>query len=347
MDRRTDDDSYRDDALMRRLFAALGRRDTPDDAALRRAEDVFREALAPVVQRRKRKRVVTTMAIAASVFVVLGLGLVFSQQESPVTSEDSVASIVTIVGPVEVVDRADSLSERSEIHLGETLATGSSGRASIRYRDADVRLDVATSVRFEATKLVLEQGALYVDSGNSRAAGQTPVLIETRFGMLGHTGTQFMARLDTDHLVVAVREGTVFVKSGVGRRDLSASSSLASVAEVDAAGDIRIHDTPRYGGMWSWVPQASPGFAVEGKSVDDYLAWIGREYGYDVEYVGAASRSRAQTTLLRGDLSGLSDDDALAAIGATSRLSVNLGGSGVIRVSSESDHDSDPGHDGQ
>ena len=61
MDRRTDDDSRREDALMKRLFTVWGARREPDQATMRRAEDAFRQALAPVIQRRKRKR--TTMAI--------------------------------------------------------------------------------------------------------------------------------------------------------------------------------------------------------------------------------------------------------------------------------------------
>ena len=56
MDTRTEDDSDSDDALMRRLLAPLGRRQAPNDAAMQRAEQTFRAALAPVVLRRKRTR---------------------------------------------------------------------------------------------------------------------------------------------------------------------------------------------------------------------------------------------------------------------------------------------------
>ena len=79
------------------------------------------------------------------------------------------------------------------------------------------------TVRFDSTRLVLERGAIYVDTGDAASRTEPPVLIETRFGMLGHTGTQFMAKLDADRLTVGVREGTVFVKSGSERRDMSAS----------------------------------------------------------------------------------------------------------------------------
>ena len=279
MDPRTDDDSRREDALMKRLFTVWGARREPDQATVRRAEDAFRQALAPVIQRRKRKRTTMAISIAASLFVAVGLGvgLFYVDQPSTGTNVGPVASIVKSVGPVEVIGGA--VTTPNTIHIGQSVLTGPTGRASLRYRGSDVRLDVATTVRFDATRLYLERGAVYVDTGNERAAGEPPVLIDTPFGMLGHTGTQFMARLDPDGLVVAVREGTVFVKSGNNRRDMSAQSHVASIAQVDASGDIRVHEAPPYGGMWSWVLETSPQFVVEGKSVDAYLGWIGREYG--------------------------------------------------------------------
>ena len=349
MDSRTDNDSrddlQREDALMQRLFAVSGRRGAPDAAALQRAEEALRRGPAPIVQRRKRKRTLMTLSIAASVLAAVGLGLIYANQQPAVTNTESIARLVKSVGPVEVI--GGTAATPNAIRSGRVLLTGATGRASLRYRGADVRLDVATTVRFDPTKLVLERGALYIDTGDTRLAGEPPVLVETRFGMLGHTGTQFMARLDTDRLTVAVREGTVFVKSGGSRRDMSAQAHAASFAEVDASGDIQVHEAAPYGGMWSWVPEVSPGFTAEGKSVDTYLGWLGREYGYAVEYDNPISESLAKSVLLHGDLSGLAVADAIVAVSATTQLAVNLDAVGVIRVSLERDHDADPRHDGQ
>jgi hypothetical protein len=333
-----------DEALMQRLFAIGGARQTPDPAALRRAEETFRSALAPVVQRRKRKRTFMTISIAASLFVAVGLGFVYTQQQSSVAADVPVASFVRSDGPVEVI--GGSRAKSKAIYVGESVMTGDTGRASLRYHGSDVRLDVATTVRFDPARLVLERGGLYVDT-DAREAGAPPVVVETRFGMLGHTGTQFIARLDTNLLTVGVREGTVFVKSSAGRRDMTARPHEAYVAQVDPFGEIQIHAAAPFGGLWSWVPETSPGFTSDGKSVDAYLDWLGREYGYSIEYGDAATESRAKATLLRGDLNGMTVADAFATVSATTRLAIDLDTVGVVRVSSEGDHDAHPGNDGQ
>jgi hypothetical protein len=333
-----------DEALMQRLFAIGGARQSPDPAALRRAEETFRAALAPVVQRGKRKRIFMTVSIAASLLAAVGLGFVYTQQHASVATDVPVASFVRSDGPVEVI--GGSRAKSKAVYIGESVMTGDTGRASLRYHGSDIRLDVATTVRFDPARLVLERGALYVDT-DAREPGEPPVVVETRFGMLGHTGTQFLARLDFDQLTVGVREGTVFVKSGSGRRDMTARPHEAYVAQVDPFGEIQIHTAAPFGGMWSWVTETSPGFTSDGKSVDSYLDWLGREYGYSIEYGDAATAARAKATLLHGDLNGMSVADAFATVSATTRLAVDLDATGVVRVSSEGDHDAHPRNDGQ
>src|SRR5262249_32789291 len=136
-------------------------------------------------------------------------------------------------------------------------------------------------------------------------------------------------------------EGTVFVKADADRRDLSAVNRGAIVAVVGPSGAIDVHDAPAFDGLWAWVPQMSPGFTADGRSVDAYLDWVSREYGYSIDYDNAATEARAKTTLLHGDLGGLPIGTALDAVGATTDLDVALGASGDLRVSSKRDHDSD------
>jgi ferric-dicitrate binding protein FerR (iron transport regulator) len=346
MDTRTDDDSNSDDALMRRLLAPLGRRQAPDDAAMRRAEQAFRSALAPVVLRRKRTRRRAWLSLAATIVVAVGVGALFTMQQSN-RAEGAIASLVKANGAVELLDDVAPLHPPAAIRTGQTLMTGATGRAALRYRGADVRLDVATTVRFDPARLVLERGAIYVDTGDAASRSEPPVVIETRFGVLGHTGTQFTARLDADRLTVGVREGTVYVDSGSERRDMSASPHRASVAEVGASGDIRTHEGAPYDNLWSWVSAASPGYTVENGSVDAYLAWLGHEHGYSVQYDGPDTATQATTTLLHGNPGDLPIEDAIAVINATTQLAVELDPTGIIRVALERDHHADPRHDGQ
>jgi len=348
MGKQTDNDSnHDDDALMRQLLAPLGPRQAPDEAALRRAEAVFREALAPVVLRSRRNRMRTLLSVAATVVVAVAFGVIFGNRSADPADAEAIANVVKFIGPVELIGETNAVHVGGAIRSGQVMMTGATGRASLRYRGADVRLDVATTVRFEPARLVLERGAIYVDSGDRRARTEPPVVIETRFGMLGHIGTQFMAKLDSDRLMVGVRQGTVFVQSNNERRDMSAQPHQASIAEVDASGAIQIHETTPFDGLWSWVPEASPGYAVEGRSVEAYLQWLARERGYSVQYDSPASATQAKATMLHGDLSGLSMENAIAVVHATTQLNINLDQSGTVRVALEGNHDADPRHDGQ
>jgi ferric-dicitrate binding protein FerR (iron transport regulator) len=343
MDSPTDDDR-REDELMRRAFVLTGRRSEIDPAALVRAEQVFRRALAPVVERRQRQRrarAYSRWSLAAACVVALGIAWLLPRSNDPVVGDDAIAAVVGAKGPVELLG-TDAHIERG-IHVGQVLLTGPDGRASLKYHDADVRLDVATSVRFEATRLVLQRGAVYVDTDDQRA-GEPNVLIETRFGMVGHTGTQFVARVDDDALTVGVREGTVFVKAGSDRRDLTATGHGATLASVGSSGSIDVREAPAFDGIWAWVPRASPGFSTDGRSVDAYLDWLSHEYGYSISYRNAATVARAKATQLHGDLASMPVADALDAVSATTDLTVDFA-AGEVAVASKGDHDPDGRHE--
>src|SRR5512147_925582 len=112
------DPAESDEALMQRLFTIGGARQTPDPAALQRAEDTFRSALAPVVQRGKRKRTVMTISIAASLLAAVGLGFLYTQQQSSVATDVPVASFVRSDGPVEVI--GGSRAKSKAVYVGES-----------------------------------------------------------------------------------------------------------------------------------------------------------------------------------------------------------------------------------
>jgi len=349
MDTPTDDDARREDAVMRRVFDIAGRRPAVDPVALEHAEAAFRSALAPVVQRNRRQartRRYARWSMAAAFVAALGIALWLPRPNDSAIDEP-VATLVASRGPVAVVGSGAGAQTGTPngtpkgIHVGQVLMTGPDGRASLRYRDADVRLDVATTVRFDAARLVLERGAVYVDAGARRAPGEPNVLIQTRFGMVGHTGTQFIARIADDRLIVGVREGTVFVKADADRRDLSATRRGAAIAEVGPSGVVDVREGRAFDDLWAWVPQLSQGFSADGRSVDAYLGWVSREYGYTVDYGDAATESHAKATLLHGDLGGLPIGTALDAVGATTDLDVDLDSAGELHVTSKRNHDSD------
>jgi hypothetical protein len=345
----TEDESTGDDALMRRLLAALGPRRDPSPTLRRAGELAFRQALAPIVVRRARRRRIALSTAACAAFaliVAVGIGFTSRERRSNPATGAAVAQLVGSVGAVEVLG-VGVVSSPATIQAGQALMTADTGRALLRYRGADVRVDVASTVRFGPAVLGLERGAIYVDAGSVRAAGTSGIVIETRFGTLGDVGTQFLAKIDRSRLTVAVREGTVFLMSAQNRHDLTATPREAQIAEVDDSGHLVVHAGPTHGDLWSWVAEVSPEFAVEGRSVDDYLRFLSREHGYALDYRDPSTAARAKAVLLHGDMNGLSLEEAAAAVSATTHLAVVVDAPGTLSVRSEGDHDADPRHDRQ
>jgi hypothetical protein len=99
-------------------------------------------------------------------------------------------------------------------------------------------------------------------------------------------------------LIVSVREGEVLIdgkyrdETALAGQQLSVSGSArASVLNID-----------RYGAAWEWIEETSPLVDTDGRSVRDFLAWVGRETGLEVEYPDAATEQAAKDTVLKGSV---------------------------------------------
>ena len=55
-----------------------------------------------------------------------------------------------------------------------------------------------------------------------------------------------------------------------------------------------------YGDAWSWVLEASPAFAIEGRTARELLEWTARELGLELRYADAAAQSLAAKVPLSG-----------------------------------------------
>ena len=71
-----------------------------------------------------------------------------------------------------------------------------------------LRLDEDTRLEFIDEKTVfLYRGRVYFDSIHSDGSDSTSLVIKTSQGVVTHIGTQYMASIDGDELIVSVREG--------------------------------------------------------------------------------------------------------------------------------------------
>ncbi len=327
-----------DDALIRRVFA-LSNRDSPapprpSRESLQRAEDAFRAALAPVVLRRRRRRLRVVLGCAAAVGALF---VAVASRWSVVTLNDSLATVVKSSGPVAIVGRPIDATESRTVHRNELLVTSASGRAALDYAGLDVRVDSGTILRFDGANLILRRGMVYVDS-HTHGWWPTPTVhIETPFGSVTDSATQFITHVDSNRMIVAVRRGSVIVRSATRAISLTAGEHHAAIARADVTGRIQVVAAPTFGAFWSWVPTLSRGFVASGHSVGSYLRWLGKEHGYALRYGDSASEMRANVLHLRSDLDlrDLSIEEAADLVSTTTSLDVQPDDLGVLHVTSD------------
>jgi hypothetical protein len=228
-----------------------------------------------------------------------------------------------------------SVGAHETLRVGEQVETASSGRVALALADGlSVRLDHDTLVSLvDSRHIAISRGALYVDSGSQRVPIGPGLQIVTPAGAIRHLGTQYEARVVGSEVRIAVREGKVELDAGGG------TTHRASAGEqivVSPAGSVERSAVTPYDTRWGWVSATAPSYDIDGRSVGDFLAWVGRELGCDIVYANSRTQAEASRVLLSGSISGLNPGDALAAVLPTTplrgevrggKLVVSLGGS--------------------
>jgi hypothetical protein len=197
------------------------------------------------------------------------------------------------------------------------LRTGATGRAALELANGiQVRLDVGTRVAFnDAEHARLRRGGVYVDSGVTGADPSRELEIDTPAGAVRHLGTQYEARVADGMLRVGVREGLVAVGARGGDIVGNAGEQL-----LIRDGQVTRNALAANADAWAWVGSITPPFAIEGRSVDDFLTWAGRETGRQIVYTSSEAAQRARAIVLKGSVSGLTPDDAVSAVLSTTAL---------------------------
>jgi hypothetical protein len=68
------------------------------------------------------------------------------------------------------------------------------------------------------------------------------------------------------------------------------------------------------------VTDVTPPFSIEGRTVDEFLTWAGRETGRRVVYSSPDVERLAKSVTLNGTVDGLPPQQAVAAVLATTSL---------------------------
>ncbi len=130
-------------------------------------------------------------------------------------------------------------------------------------------------------------------------------------------GTQYEVRLVDSGTRIRVREGRVQFSAPGGVRVVGEAGTQLTIL---ADGEARSEAIARSGADWSWIGRVAPQFAIENRTLPEFLQWASRELGQEVVYATPASRAEAAAIRLRGSIEGLAPDAALAAVLSTTRL---------------------------
>lgn len=281
------------------------------------------------------------LALAASLAVAaVTLGIVQWQSTTVVP----VARVARLSGAAEVRDASikdaagwQPVVMGQVLASGQELVTGSTGKVALALPDGSaLRVDTDTRLRMAAVdRVVVERGVVYLDAGLQRAADTGDLRIDTAYGRTRHLGTQYEVDVNPDRMLVSVREGRVAV-SRTGALSHFEAPFVAGVGEqlsVDQIGTVQRGVVARRDAHWDWIAEVTPPFAIENRRLSDFLLWVSRETGRDLAFSSSNAKTLAHDMVLRGSVAGMTPDEALAAVMATTNLTYSSSG-GQITIRS-------------
>ena len=312
------------------MLRAVGPRVQPPPAmAAEVRAAVAAEWRATYAARRRRKHMTAWSAAAGIAVAAVGVWLARPPYLAP---GDPVASLARVEGAVEYRNHGGetwgALPAQAELREGADIRTGKTGRVALKLASGvELRLDNATRIVLnDVNHATLRRGGVYVDSGVSGADASRELELDTRAGTVRHLGTQYEARVAGSVLRVGVREGLVAIGTHGGDVVGNAGQQLTF-----RDGQVTRSALAANAESWAWVGSITPPVAIEGRSVDDFLAWAGRETGRQVIYASPEAAQQARAIVLKGSIAGLTPDDALSAVLATTPLRPEIG-DGRIRI---------------
>ena len=228
MDRNKELKELRSDEAFAELLGKVPPRSTPpatDEALIREAVHAEWQL---VSGRHVRRRHITSFALAAS--VLLAIFATLNLLRDPVSDfrTQQMATIEKQFGDISVNSRIAIVDDTSSVAMativgGAVVETGSESGLALGWHDGgSLRIDENTMVVFEAVnQIYLEYGRVYFDSEQgplsirSAKGGAVELSIRTDLGVLRHLGTQYMAQVGADALVISVRDGVVSIDGKV------------------------------------------------------------------------------------------------------------------------------------
>jgi ferric-dicitrate binding protein FerR (iron transport regulator) len=209
------------------------------------------------------------------------------------------------------------LSVSTSIHADDVIETDEASRAALQAGDgSSVRIDRSSRVRFLAPAVIeVAAGAVYVATSD----GSHGFEVRTAMGGLRDVGTQFEVRLTPSSLRLRVRAGTVEIQRGS-----SVTTARPGTEAIVTTGGVAVRQVPPYGSEWAWTADVAPSFAIDGRTLGDFLEHTAAEEGWKLHFADPDVGDAAKRIILHGSVEGLRAEDALRGVLATSGLQYRL-----------------------
>jgi|GEM_PF-993204 len=308
-----------DEAVEALLEKAAPRPTPPDQDEKMVREAVFAEWQAVTGKHRTRQRM-TYFAIAAT--VVLAIAVTFNALQVTNVQAVQVATISKSHGSIYLLGKQSELQKLTDltsISAGQVIVTGDGAGIGLEWGNGgSLRVDEKTRIEFTSAESVyLRSGQIYFDSrppmldasitteSNQIVAAITgsEFEVETDHGLVRHLGTQYMTGVNSSELTVSVRKGEVEVDGAYVDKAVAVAGKQLTVS-----GGARpsVLDIDGYGAAWDWIERTAPVANADGRTVDEFLTWVGRQTGLQVSYESDEARAKAHEGVLRGNYEDIS-----------------------------------------
>ena len=312
-----------------RLIAAAGKRPAPSAQMHESVRIAVEQAWSEAVSRGRFRRRSLWLAAAAAIGAI-GFSLFWLTLRQPVAA-DSDATLLAARGEVTVRAPGDGqvIVAGSRLPVGTTVRTAPSGFVLMTVASVSMRIGPDSTVRIGGAGHVrLSEGRIYAETAASGAGGP-PLVVQTPFGIVSHLGTQFQVQVSTSAMDVSVRSGRVRVAETDAREQ---TLTQGEGVQVLSGGDVLRMRVAPYGPSWAWADALVPDFPIDGRPLSEFLAWYAHETGLRLVLVGADAATAVRRTVLSGTIAGLTPDQALAAVMATTGLDYDTTVSGELRI---------------
>ena len=295
----------RGDEAVEELLEHAAPRPTPpgeDEAIVRDAVQAEWQAVTGRIRTRRR---LTRFAIAAT--VLLGVAVAFNALQVSNAPVVQVATIDKSHGSIYLLGQQSVLQElggHTAISVGQVIETGDGAGIGLAWSNGgSLRIDENTRIEFSSSDSVyLHSGRIYFDSHPAEllsAITGSGFEITTDHGSVRHLGTQYMTFADNSKLSVSVREGEVLIKGVYVDEAVAVEGQQLTVSGGARPTVVNITG---YGDSWDWIETMAPAVDVDGRSVDEFLTWVGRETGLQISYESPVAQQMARDGILRGNV---------------------------------------------